>query len=75
MAETSINTFHPDPNRWKIWFEVFRNGRKTGSGIYHQDYKYASSAVRRATRLYGKPRGDVTYKWKVSKTNPFVKGD
>lgn len=62
---------------WYIWFEVFENGKKIGSGLYNQAYSYKHNAVRRAKLMWDKPFYDpmtnstITRKWIVSKTNPF----
>ena len=62
---------------WRIWFELYQNGKKVGYGLWHQHYKYKGNAVRAAKRQFGKERvnertGKVyTYNWIVSQTNPW----
>ena len=63
---------------WLIWFELFKNGKKIGAGVWHQRYKYKGNAARYARKRFDNARvdshGDVyTYKWTVSKTNPWRK--
>ena len=64
-------------NYWRIWFEVFEDDKKVGSGVWHQVYKHKSSAVRRARQMWGKdfhnPMTGTTIrrKWIVSQTNPY----
>lgn len=63
-------------DKWKIWFEVFRNGKKIGSGLWHQEYASKGSAIRRAKAVFDDPvkqTGGKTYKYIVSQTNPFEK--
>lgn len=61
---------------WRIWFELYENGKKIGSGVWHQPYTYKQNAVRAARRIFGcervnKNTGKVyTYNWVVSQTNP-----
>ena len=67
----------PSLKPWKIWFEVFQNGEKYGSGVSIKSYASKSSAERRARQLYSMPRTDLhsgvttTFRWIVDKTNPF----
>lgn len=62
---------------WKIWFELYQDDKKVGSGVWHQYYKYKGNAVRAAKRQFGKERinkitGKVCrYNWIVSQTNPW----
>jgi len=62
--------------RWRIWFEVYKNGKKIGAGVWHQRYKYKANAERWAKHRFGgrgvnKNSNDIyTYKWIVSQTNP-----
>lgn len=64
---------------WRIWFELYADGKKVGSGLWHYQYKYKSNAVRAAKKQFGKARvnknsGKIyTYKWTVSQTNPWRK--
>jgi hypothetical protein len=64
---------------WRIWFELFEDGKKIGAGVWHQHYKYKGNAVRRAKKQFDKPRVNrntakiYTYKWVVSQTNPWHK--
>ena len=63
---------------WLIWFEVYKNGKKIGAGVWHQKYKYKGNAVRYAKKRFDTTRidrcGDVyTRKWIVSQTNPWRK--
>ncbi len=63
---------------WLIWFDVYKNGKKIGAGVWHQRYKYKGNATRFAKKQFNGDRvrgnGDVyTYKWVVSQTNPRVK--
>lgn len=62
---------------WKIWFEVFRKGKKIGSGVWTKSYKHKCSAVRYARQNFDKPRvgAVLSYKWIVSQTNPYRKGE
>lgn len=61
---------------WRIWFEVYKNGKKIGAGVWHKHYKYKGHAERWAKKRFGergvnKNSGDIyTYKWVVSQTNP-----
>ena len=72
----SILDYHRD-DYWKIYFEVFSNGNKIGSGVWTQCYQHKSSAVSRAKKQFGEPRESpltgetLTYKWIVSKNNPW----
>jgi hypothetical protein len=65
-------------NNWRIWFEVFENDEKIGSGVWLRSYKHKSSAVRRAKQMWGEdlynPMTNTTIrrKWIVSQTNPFA---
>lgn len=63
---------------WRIWFELYKNGKKVGAGLWFQAYKYKGNAVRYARKQFDSERidshGDVyTYKWIVSQTNPWRK--
>lgn len=64
---------------WRIWFELYEDGKKIGSGVWHYCYKYKGNAVRRAKQQFGSPRVNkntgktYTYKWIVSQTNPWHK--
>ena len=64
---------------WRIWFELYADGKKVGRGVWHQWYTYKSNATRRAKQLLGTERvnkhtGKVyTYNWIVSQTNPWIK--
>lgn len=63
---------------WRIWFELYKNGKKIGAGVWHQYYSYKGNAVRYAKKRFGTERvdrhGDIyTYKWTVSTTNPWRK--
>ena len=64
---------------WRIWFEMYEDGKKIGSGVWHYCYKYKGNAVRRAKQQFGEPRINkntgktYTYKWIVSQTNPWHK--
>jgi hypothetical protein len=66
-------------NEWKIWFEVYENGKPLvkGKGCYHKTYKYKSNAVRRAQQMWGSnlydPNANVLQerRWVVSQTNPW----
>ena len=61
---------------WKIWFELYQNDKKIGSGVWHQHYKYKGNAVRAAKKRFGEERVNVhngkvsRYNWIVSQTNP-----
>lgn len=60
---------------WLIWFDVYKNDKKIGAGVWHQQYKYKGNATRYAKKRFNHTRvdrnGDVyTYKWVVSQTNP-----
>lgn len=74
---SSIPIMHKN-DTWKIWFETFVNGEKRGAGVWIQEYKHKSSAVRMAKKHFNPPRTThdgqtLTYKWIVSQTNPFRK--
>lgn len=62
---------------WKIWFELYQDGTKIGSGVWHQHYKYKGNAVRAAKKRFGEERVNVhngkvsRYNWVVSQTNPW----
>jgi hypothetical protein len=62
---------------WRIWFVMYKNGSKVGSGLWYKHYKYYGHAKRWAEYRFGKPHiheytGDIyTYEWVVSKTNPW----
>ena len=60
---------------WRIWFEVFKDGKKIGSGVYHKAYAYKKNAVRRAAQLWSNEGPDYYHNWIVSQTNPFAKGE
>ena len=73
---SSFPIYHRD-DYWKIYFEVFRNGVKAGSGVYWRSYKHKSSATRAAKRQYDRTLDcldgeTLTYKWIVSQTNPWT---
>ena len=61
---------------WRIWFELYEDSKKIGSGVWRQPYTYKQNAVRAARRIFGyehvnKNTGKVyTYNWIVSQTNP-----
>lgn len=62
---------------WKIWYEIYQNGQKIGSGLYHRYYVRRGDAIRRANIQYNKSleRTDgITFKWCVSQTNPWANG-
>lgn len=62
--------------RWRIWFELYENGKKIGHGVWRQSYTNQEDATHVARRLFGHERvnkntGKVyTYNWVVRKTNP-----
>lgn len=62
---------------WRIWFETYKNGKKIGSGVWYQRYKYKGNAARWAKKRFGEPRinersGEIyTHTWIVSQTNPW----
>lgn len=60
---------------WKVWYQVYVNGRKTSENVLRQEYKYKGNAVRRARKQFNEavegPNGFVTYKWVVSPVNPW----
>lgn len=62
---------------WRIWFVVYKDGKKIGAGLWHQHYKYKGNAVRRAKKQFDHPRvnrydgSTHTYEWVVSQTNPW----
>lgn len=64
---------------WRIWFELYEDGKKIGSGLWHQHYKYKGNATRFARKHFdgervNKNTGKVyTYKWTISQTNPWRK--
>lgn len=63
---------------WYIWFEVFENGNKIGSGVWHRGYSYKKNAIRRAKQMWDKDLYNpmtgsiISRKWVVSQSNPFV---
>lgn len=64
--ETEKNT---DELPWKIWYHKFDTyGNIIEFGVHKFEYKYKSSATRKAKKLYDKNN----YEWIVSKTNPFI---
>lgn len=71
-----LNDFHR-VDYWKIWYEIFENGKMIGAGVWLQCYKHKNSAVRRAKKQFGEPRynpitdSTYTYEWTVSQTNPW----
>lgn len=72
----SFPIYHRD-DYWKIYFEVFRDGEKSGAGVYWKSYKHKSSAVRAAKRQFDRTirswdTSCLTYKWIVSQTNPWT---
>ena len=62
---------------WRIWFEIYDDNKKIGSGLWHQQYRYKGNATRAAKKRFGSERvnkysGKVyRYKWTVSQTNPW----
>lgn len=63
---------------WKIWFDVYKNGKKIGAGVWHRQYKYKGNATRYAKKRFCRTRVDhdgnvYTYEWVVSRTNPRAK--
>lgn len=71
----SFPIYHPE-NYWKIYYEIFKNGKIFNSGTWWKSYKHKSSAVRAAKQQFD-DRVDnsidgeiVTYKWVVSQTKP-----
>lgn len=62
---------------WRIWFELYENDRKIGSGVWYYWYMYKGNATRRAKQMFGEPRHNkrtgktYTYKWIVSQENPW----
>ena len=63
---------------WKIWFDLYEDDKKIGSGVWRQTYTRKHNAVRAAMRRFGYTRinkntGKVyTYKWIVSQDNPRI---
>jgi nicotinamidase-related amidase len=61
---------------WRIWFDLYEDDKKIGSGVWRQPYTQKHDAVRVARRKFGyahinKNTGKVyTYKWVVSQYNP-----
>lgn len=61
---------------WRIWFEMYEDGKKIGSGVWHYRYKHKGNAVRRAKQQFDEPRVNknngktYTYKWAVHQENP-----
>lgn len=62
---------------WYIWFEVFEDNKKIGSGVWHQSYRYKANAVRRAKQMWSEDRVNpmtgttIKYQWIVSRVNPW----
>ncbi len=62
---------------WYIWFEVFEDGKKVGSGRYHQAYTYKKNAERRARQMWSADRYSpmtntiISHKWIISQSNPW----
>lgn len=60
---------------WYIWYEIFEDGKKIGSGQWPTAYSYKSSAERRAKQMWSEdffnPMTETTIsrKWIVSQTN------
>lgn len=73
----SFPIYHRD-DYWKIYYEMFRDGKKLAQGLHWKSYKHKSSASRAARQTYALPRvypetGEViTYRWIVSQTNPWT---
>lgn len=64
-----------DDSKWKIWFEQYRNNECIGAGLLVREYKYEKNAIRYAKKRFDTlNHGDITFKWYVSKTNPWTKG-
>jgi hypothetical protein len=63
---------------WRIWFELYKNGKRIGAGVWFQHYKYKGNAERWAKHRFGEPHinkrtGDVyEYTWIISQTNPRI---
>lgn len=57
--------------RWRIWFDLYKDDKKIGAGVWHQCYTYKHNAVRAAKKRFdGRNSKHYTYKWVVSVTNP-----
>jgi hypothetical protein len=56
---------------WRIWFDLYKDNKKIGSGVWHQRYTYKCNAIRAAKKRFdGRNSKTYTYIWVVSKTNP-----
>lgn len=65
---------------WRIYYEVFEDGKKIGRGVYPKSYKYKQDAQRRAKKMWGEPQYNqltnttITYEWQICQNNPWEKG-
>ena len=41
---------------WRIYYEVFEDGKEIGRGVYPRSYMHKDSAVRRANKLWSEPQ-------------------
>lgn len=63
---------------WRIWFEVYEDGKLIGAGVWQQYYKYKQNAVRRAKQMWDKDcyspitKTTIHREWIVSQTNPWA---
>lgn len=61
--------------KYKIWYEEYRNDECIGAGVILKEYKYEKHAIRYAKKYFDNlNHNDITFKWYVSKTNPWEKG-
>lgn len=55
-----------------IWTRMFKDGKLVGASVSVKGYARKGNAERVAKKRYDVARGDLTFTWIVSETNPFV---
>lgn len=60
---------------YRIWTQIFKDGEHVGSSVSCTAYVRKGNAVRVAKQMFDRRHGQITYKWWVSETNPWVKED
>lgn len=67
-------------DRWYIWYEVFEDGAKVGSGMYPRSYSSREGARKRAKQMWSEDQFNpmtgttISYKWTVRQNKPFERG-
>lgn len=72
--EESIEATNTD-DPWKVWFDVFKDGKSVGAGLWHRDYARKGDAVKRAKKQYtdSLSRTDgLVYVWYACQISPFA---